>query len=253
MPDTMKFIYVTIGFFVGIVIAMWGIKTWKNFQIISNIPTSKIRSIAMGLVEIKGKVLPKKESSLASPFTKKPCVWYQYTIEEYRKSGKSSRWVTLKKASAGEKFFCQDDTGCVLIDPRGAKLDVALDAVFNSGFGKDPPQNVMSFLKESKMSFEGFLGINKTMRYREWYLKRGDAIYVLGKAGDNPHVEEGTAINNNEDLMIGKGGSIFIISDKEEKQLLNSMKQNALWGIVSGGILMALCLAGLLLELNVLR
>ena len=54
MSDNELFIYATIGFFVGIYFFFKGFKWLKQKKTIENIPTSKIRSIAMGLVEIFG-------------------------------------------------------------------------------------------------------------------------------------------------------------------------------------------------------
>ncbi|MFH1770987.1 MAG: hypothetical protein ABH828_05545 [archaeon] len=94
----------------------------KQKQMIENIPTSKIRSIAMGLVEIKGIAEPFRKKLLKSPFSEKDCVYYRYTVEEYRSSGKNSRWVTIASGQSNDFFNLTDDTGTVLVDPKGAEV-----------------------------------------------------------------------------------------------------------------------------------
>ena len=77
-----------IGLGVGIILFVKGFFWLRTKRMIENIPTSKIRSLAMGLVEIKGSVVAYKKPLLKSPFQGKPCVWFRYMIQEYRKSGK---------------------------------------------------------------------------------------------------------------------------------------------------------------------
>jgi hypothetical protein len=76
--------------FIGLAVFIIGFIFFRKKRLIENIPTSKIRSIAMGLVEIFGQVIPIKERIFKSPFTEKQCVYYQFTIEEYQSSVKNS-------------------------------------------------------------------------------------------------------------------------------------------------------------------
>jgi len=146
-----------IGLFLilaGIVCFALGLYFFKKKQLIQDTPTSKIRSIAMGLVEIFGQVLPIKGRIFKSPFTDKDCVYYQYTIEEYRSSGKNSHWVTIKKGEQKDLFYLKDDTGTILIDPAGAKIEAKKDFEYQSGLGKDPPEQVIRFLTAQNVSHE---------------------------------------------------------------------------------------------------
>jgi hypothetical protein len=51
-------------FLIGIALFTLGLYFYKKKQLIADTPTSKIRSIAMGLVEIFGQVIPIKEDCL---------------------------------------------------------------------------------------------------------------------------------------------------------------------------------------------
>ena len=133
----------TIGTIIGIIfgITMLGIGFYylKLKILVENTPTSKIRSIAMGLVEIFGSVVPIK--LLKSPFTNKECIGYKYTIEEYKSSGKENSWQIIKQGDSRNNFYLKDDTGNVLVNPIGAQLDIPRSYFFDSGFGKDPQEN----------------------------------------------------------------------------------------------------------------
>lgn len=246
--------YSTIGFFFGISLFVKGLLWMKQKRLIENIPTSKIRSLAMGLVEVFGEVVPIQKIMLKSPLSNKDCVYYKYAIEEHRSSGKHSRWVTVKSGEDRVHFFLQDETGRVLIDPSGAEIDIPLDFEFNSGFMKDPPESVRQFLKNNGLSFESFLGLNKTMRYREYFIEPMDKLYIMGTAGDNPLVEEATAAQSTADIMIQKGENEknYYISDRTEKELLESLKWKSAGGVIGGAVLAVACLAIMLIYLNLL-
>lgn len=242
-----------IGFFFGLVIFVKGLLWFRQKRLIENTPTSKIRSLAMGLVEIYGQVVPAGQI-LKGPFSGKECVYYKYAIEEYRQQGKSSRWVTVKKGEERTNFYLKDETGGVLVDPRGAGIELSKDYEFGSGWSKDPPQSVLDFLEREGLKHEGFFGFNKQMRFREYDIAPGDRLYVMGTAGDNPFVEDSKAKEHVEDIMIQKGSfdKFYFISDKPEKELLRSLRWKSLGGMFGGIALVAGCLAVMLLYTGLL-
>jgi len=234
---------------IGIALFAVGLYFHKKKQLIADTPTSTIRSIAIGLVEIFGHVIPIKERVFKSPFTDKDCVYYKYTIEEYRSSGKSSHWVTIKKEEQRDLFYLKDETGMVLIDPTGAQIEARRDFEFQSGFGKDPPEQVIRFLTAHNLTHEGFLGFNKTMRYQETLIAPDDTLYIMGTAGTNPFKKEGTA-NHVDSIMIQKGKheKQYYISDKPEKQILTNLALIT-YGTEGGGIVFIIIGAILSLQL----
>lgn len=83
-----------------------------------NTPTSRIRSVAMGMVEVKGRTL--RQYALVSPMSHLPCVFYRLT--RYRRD-KNNRWrVVSVTGSDNVPFLLEDDTGRVEIDPRHATV-----------------------------------------------------------------------------------------------------------------------------------
>jgi hypothetical protein len=245
MSEDIIMIIGVLSVFIGLAVFVIGFIFFRKKRLIENIPTSKIRSIAMGLVEIFGQVIPIKERILKSPFTDKECVYYQFTIEEYRSSGKNSQWVTIKKGEQRDLFYLKDDTGTVMIDPTGATIEARKNFEYQSGLGKDPPEQVIRFLAANNLTHDGFFGLNKTMRYQETIIIPDDTLYIMGTAGKNPFNKEVTE-NHVDSIIIQKGKyeKQYYISDKSEKQILKNLAllTYAMWGfgmvlIIIGAIL----------------
>lgn len=244
------FLLSVFGFFAGLYFFLKGFGWLKQKRLIENTPTSKIRSIAMGLVEVYGEALSAEGMIFKSPFSNNDCVYYKYTIEEYRQAGKSSHWATVKSGEKQTHFFVKDDTGYVLVDPKGADMEIPMDSQFNSGMGQDPPKIVKAFLENSGMSFEGFLGMNKKMRFREYYIAPGDNLYVMGTAGNNPYTRAMAGGADSIMIQKGKREKIFYISDKPEKEVIKSFGWKAIGGVLGGG---AVTIASLFYILSYLR
>ncbi|SHJ45461.1 E3 Ubiquitin ligase [Malonomonas rubra DSM 5091] len=96
---------------------------WSGFSFIrlkrqiENTPTSKARSIAMGMVEVKGRAI--RQYALISPMSQIPCVFYRLT--KFRRE--NNQWqVTSSSTSDSVPFLLEDDTGKVEIDPAGCRV-----------------------------------------------------------------------------------------------------------------------------------
>jgi len=96
---------------------------WSGFSFIrlkrqiENTPTSKVRSIAMGMVEVKGRAI--RQYALISPMSHVPCVFYRLT--KYRRE--NNKWqATSTSTSDSVPFLLEDDTGRVEIDPAGCRV-----------------------------------------------------------------------------------------------------------------------------------
>src|SRR3989338_8561907 len=98
--------YSIMGFFAGIYLFYKGLKAVRLKHLIENMPTSKIRSVAMGLVEIYGEVIPIEGKLLKSPLTNTSCVYYKYTVEV-----RGKHWNVIKKGKCTAPFYLKDETG----------------------------------------------------------------------------------------------------------------------------------------------
>jgi hypothetical protein len=80
----------------------------------------------------------------------------------------------------------------------------------------------------------------------EKYILPEKKLYVLGTAGDNPFVEEGSSEQNAADIMIQKSTNRFIIHDKSEKIVIESYDMNMKFGLIVGFMVTMICLFFLL-------
>lgn len=93
----------------------------RFFKLQSVLPTSKIKSLAKGLVEVQGKLIMK--SPLTSPVGNQECIGYYYIIEEIDrdKDGKNS-YTTIHRETKCNEFEIEDDSGKISISPDGIEL-----------------------------------------------------------------------------------------------------------------------------------
>lgn len=251
MPLDQGFFFMIILLIGGAVTFGFGFHYLKIKRLIENLTTSKIRSLAMGLVEIYGKVVPMEEELLSSPISKKDCVYYNFKVEEYRKSGKSSRWVTLRSGTESQKFYLKDSTGKVIVDPKQAGIEIKEDFKAQSGIGEDLPDIAKDFLKKCNIGYGSFLGIHNMMRLTEAFIQPEDKLYIIGSAVDNPDPKL-NPLKGEDNVIItkGKNDRLFHISDKEETDVRKSFGRKATTAIIIGSVLMAISIIVILIYLN---
>ena len=92
---------------IGLLIFFKSLKNLKMKRLFENVPTSKMRSLAMGLVELKGKIQV-EDKILKDPFDDKECVYWRIHIQESVKRGKRRKWVTRHKAKKQVLFLISD-------------------------------------------------------------------------------------------------------------------------------------------------
>ena len=243
-PNTKLFMYGIIGFCVGIFFFIMGFVWLRRKRLIENTPTSKIRSVAMGLVEIYGEIEAVPDKVYKTPFTDKDCVYYSYSVQEYR-GGKNAHWETLESKEVRDLFYLKDETGRVLINPAKAAIEITTTTTIESGMGKDPPENIMAFLNKEGIKHDGWFGINKKMRFVEYYMSPKDKLYILGTAAENTNTGYKSLSGTKDSTVIEKGQDekYFLISEKSEKQILKSLKIWSIAGIYGGAALSLACLA----------
>jgi len=238
-PSDQTLLYLTLGIVGGIGLLIWGWLVHQRKRLIESIPTSTIRSLALGLVEISGRAQP-EESLLASPFGGLPCVFYTYTVEERAGSDKHARWETIAKGTSEQPFFVSDETGRVLVVPLGAKLILPDERTYrDTGLAQLPPTTVAG-LNRLGISTEGWSG-SKTLRCRESFILPEERVYVLGSALEHHGVRG--LVENSSRMYIGSSRDHeFLISDRSEKELLSLLQWQAMACFVGGLILAASCL-----------
>ncbi len=140
----------------------------------------------MGMVEVNG--LAVGPYTMLAPITARPCYYYRTLVWEWKQSGRNKSWVKIAGECMHLPFFVDDNTGRLLVDPRGADLDLHRDfkQEFNDSFfsSKDSvPDSVRSFLAR-----HGIVTNNK-IKVEEFCIKPKNSLFILGTLGENPGIE----------------------------------------------------------------
>lgn len=122
----MEYLYVTLAAGASVAAFVAIFINLRKARIIEDTPTSKVRSAPQGYAELTGISKVGEEGPLNGPLTARECVWYDYRIERYRSSGKSSRWETVESGRSERLFALEDATGRCHIDPRHADVSTAV-------------------------------------------------------------------------------------------------------------------------------
>jgi hypothetical protein len=211
----------------------WG--RFKNAQLIRNTPTSTIRSMPVGAVEVNGEAAPVEEP-LTSPLTQQDACMYQLRVREYRPDGEDdSDWETVFYTSKHVPFRLDDGTGKVRIDPDDAQLEIDRETGVDVDDGELPPKPVREWANQHGIDSRH---LTSTSRYdrklQERVLEDGESAYVFGGAQRR---EEARFAENERNLVVREhdGTETFIVSDQSEGELLEDQ-------LVEAAVVLALAL-----------
>ncbi len=182
-PDSTRGIFwCAIGILAGVYLFFNGFRLLQRRRLILDTPASKIRSASLGMVELSG--LAAGPYTMAAPITARQCYFYRTVVWEWKRQGRSNQWVKVAGECSHVPFFLDDNTGEVLIDPRGAELDLHCDfqqefsdSIFS--FKEEAPPNVVSFL-----SRHGLVTGNK-IKVEEYCVKPKNALFLVGTLAEN--------------------------------------------------------------------
>jgi len=156
----------------------WTYYAWKKWKLMHNIldtPTSRVRSVAAGPVELVGQIRPAPSGTLAvsvggdSSQLVEGVVAYRWLEEELvcttDKDGKKTcNWVSRRDENGSTGFILHDGTGGILVQP--------------------------STWKGVEYGGELYCWNRGNWRYRTWVLGAGDPIYCLGRAENRSNAEK---------------------------------------------------------------
>ena len=185
---------------------------------VEDVPTSKVKGVFYGLNEVKGSV--KSDDPLQTYLTEAPSVWYEWKISEHwkktesyrdkdgnRKTRTKSGWRTVDSGGSYQSFFLKDETGELLIEPEGAKVD-APSTMSHTCSPSDP-------LYYGKGPDGAIANSTYRRRFSEHSLTPGDDLYVLGPAKLREDVAQPMIAKSKE-------ARYYFISTKSEAQIIRS-------------------------------
>ena len=136
-------------------LAWFAIRLIRIKRIQENLATTKTAGVTYGLAEVVGVLKSETDASLfQGPVSNEPCTWYRHLVQEKRRSGKNSKWVTISDDTKKQPFLIEDDEGQLRVFPGQADI----------------------ITKHKKTEKRG------GRKYTEWRLSPGDELYLLGKA-----------------------------------------------------------------------
>jgi len=239
-----------------------GLTALRKKRLIENLSTSEIRSLDLGIVEVKGKAKSKKP--IYSPISGTPCIFYTYKVEQWQSRKNGSRWVMIALGDSGEHcFYIEDNTGKVLVNPEDANISSPCNDVHRFPDYDSLPLHLRSLIDEGSSSLLRFMRRARgELMFTENYIKTEQEIYVLGTA---EHMEDITqraderrhGVTESKDdvvqqrvnqesnpadkIVIRKGKEIplLYISDRKEKDITRRMQRSSIRRILGGPIALA--------------
>ncbi|HXZ34100.1 MAG TPA: GIDE domain-containing protein [Terriglobales bacterium] len=171
-----------LGTGAGVYLFIHGFQLLRRKRLIMNTPASKIRSAAMGLIEVSG--LATGPYTMQAPLTGLACYYYRTLAWQWKREGKNSQWVKVADESMHVPFFLDDNTGRMLVDPQGAEMEIHRD------FQDELSQSFFSSQLEIPANVTGFLvrhGVptDCKLKLEEYCIKPKNALFVLGTLAEN--------------------------------------------------------------------
>jgi len=179
-------VFLAIGMGLGIFWFYKGFRLLQRKRLILNTPASKIRSASMGLVELSG--LAAGPYVLHSPLKQVECYYYHSTAWQLERRGKNTQWVKVADETLHVPFYLDDDSGRILVDPRGAEMDLHCDlseqyhrSILFSGPEMSGP--VVEFLSRNGVN------LDKRIKVEERCIKPKNFLFALGTLSQNPGLD----------------------------------------------------------------
>jgi len=213
------FIVVAVAAVVGLIVA--GVYFSKNARIKRALRKVKAIPIAQVKDGAAAKVVGKLGClgvPLRAPLTGRPCAYYEVVVEEHRRRGKHSHWVTVIHERNLVDFLLRDQSGKALVKIATAQVALVMDAHFKSGTFNDAHPALEAYLASHGQKSEGWL-FNRNLRYREGVLEPEESVAVCGQARwePDPEPDPGMATGYRESpmrLLLGPAPEIgLLVSD----------------------------------------
>ncbi len=117
------------------------------------------------------------DEPLEAPLSGRECAWYNVHILE--RSNNSA--YTLVREQKKVRFVLRDGDKVAYIDSNYIESYIVEDQEYNSGTFNDATERLENYLRQHGQKSEGFLGLNKGLRYVEGVLEKGERVAILGE------------------------------------------------------------------------
>ncbi|MGM0546112.1 MAG: GIDE domain-containing protein [Bacteroidota bacterium] len=253
LVEVLKFLFgggIFLG--LGLLLCYHGLKRYNLYTLIRDTPTSKIRSMPTGPVEVKGEVESCNGKYLEDPLKGEQNLLVRFKIERETEDQDGDKdWTTVTSLTEHVPFYLNDGTGRAKVVPDDdLKLQIGLDKISKT---KYPEKNEHLFeyiksrddisdgiirdsIKESDGKITKYLKKNKERRrykFKQWTIKEGEELYLFGHAN---RLQTGSE-NGKADMKLTSGKrDYFFISDQEEENLLEYVRKKLPLYFIFGAI-----------------
>ncbi len=163
-----------------------GWRRLRRIWTIRNLPTATVRSVAMGLAELRGLARGPAEPIL-SPVRNLSSVWHRVrVVRETVERGERRSAVVLNRTTT-VPFYLEDRTGRLLVLPAGAEVEGVPTCDLRLAGGVDPSDDVRSFCDRTGIPWR-YASAADSYRIQEWAVVADAPVYVLGEVArlDDP-------------------------------------------------------------------
>ena len=145
----------------------------RRDRAIGDTPLMHIRSAAQGYVKTTGRALPPSGTPAAAPLSGRPCVWWDFRVDEQQGTDKNGQpnWVQIDHAASVEPFVLADDDAQCLVGPVRAEIT---PSVSNVWYGDTPRPTGLPPSVNVRL-------LRGRYRYQERLLAVGAEVCVVGE------------------------------------------------------------------------
>lgn len=165
------------------------------------------------------------DTTLTSPYTNTPCVYYHSIYEELVSSGKSSHWKIVSNTIKFVPFYITDERGKLLVDITNFDLDLSKKSIPSRYISKtgqihseiDSAPVMIDNLKVLIKKKKFFSFNNSRQRKSEYVLRPNTNVYVFGLVKD---IKGTLTVQEDKDYPL-------IISTKSQKDYIQQFYKGA--------------------------
>jgi hypothetical protein len=157
-------------------------------QILRELKKSRRKTISQVREREYAKVVGKAKhvsEPLIAPISGRPCVYYEVLVEKYR----DDSWDSVIEDSKSQDFFIENNSELAIVKAAleedaedFRRVHLVKDHERGSGFMNNASHKLEAYLAQHNKSSTGFLGFNKTLRYKEGIIALNETVAVKGIA-----------------------------------------------------------------------
>lgn len=182
----------------------------------SGISTSPCRSVCFGQTEVEGRTAP-LDQPLRTPIGGREAVWYEWDLREFRSRGRSGRWVTVEKRATAAPFWLEDESGRVLVRPRGAEV-TAEETVSGRLRKKLQPPQTRRELRELVLAGEDVIERARSLDQPDLLTGAPIARRLFGRdRGDDPPLRDLGGNYSITERAILVGSHAYVLGEPSER------------------------------------